>query len=351
METFASRFIEVDLHCLVLRFAHLRLGRAKALETLVRSIERDGQLTPVVAVTSADQKRVLIDGYLRVEALRRCGQDTVRVDVWPCDMPQALMAILAQAQQRPWQSIEEAHLIQELHAAFGYSQHDMARQIGRDVSWVNRRLALIALLPDDLQEAVRQEQVSTWAASRILLPLARANTDHAQRLLVHMGRHPLSTRDLHTWFQHYQRANRSTRTRMVDNPGLFLEALRAKHEAKQAKQLKQGPEGAWLKDLQVITTLLQRLRKQVATLFEPAQSVFDQRLLWTAFNDMMAELARLQLDLKRYDAYDPLRNPTSDPDPPQQTHPPASDQSSSSDLPGCGASSHPSARASVEPDG
>ena len=62
METFASRFIEVDLHCLVLRFAHLRLGRAKALETLVRSIERDGQLTPVVAVTEADQKRVLIDG-------------------------------------------------------------------------------------------------------------------------------------------------------------------------------------------------------------------------------------------------------------------------------------------------
>lgn len=323
METFASRFIEIDLHCLDLRFAHLRLGRAKTLETLVRSIERDGQRTPVVAVLEADHRWVLIDGYLRVAALRRCGQDTVRVDVWPCDLPQALIAILAQAQQRPWQSIEEAHLIQELHAAFGYSQHDIARQIGRDVSWVNRRLALIAALPDDLLEAVYQEQVSSWAASRILVPLARANTDHAQRLLEHMAHHPLSTRDLHTWFQHYQRANRSTRSRMVDNPGLFLESLQAHLEAKQARELQQGPEGAWLKDLKVITHLLKRLRKQVTTLFDPAQSVFDRRLLWTAFNDMMAELALLQADLKRYDAHDPVRNPTSDPDPAQQTHPPA----------------------------
>src|SRR5918994_5029415 len=111
MEPVTNRCIEVELHCLVPRFAHLRLARARALEALVHSIERDGQLTPVVAVAAPEHQWVLIDGYLRLEALRRCGHDTIQVDVWPGDVPQALIATLAQAQRRPWQSLEEAHLI------------------------------------------------------------------------------------------------------------------------------------------------------------------------------------------------------------------------------------------------
>lgn len=332
METVTNRFIEVDLHCLVPRFAHLRLARAKALETLVRSIERDGQLTPVVAVAAPDHQWVLIDGYLRLEAVRRCGYDTIRVDAWPGDLPQALLATLAQAQRRPWHSIEEAHLIQELHTTFGYSQHDIARQIGRDASWVNRRLALLAALPGNLIEAVRQEQVSTWAATRILVPLARANTDHAQRLLASIAHQPLSTRDLHTWFKHSQRANRITRLRMVDNPRLFLDAVQAKQDAQHAKALQSGPEGTWLKDLRMITHILSRLRQQVATLFDPTQRLVDRRFLLTAFHDMMAEATRLQAEMKRYSDDDSPRHATRDFDPASPTDPTARDQSAASGL-------------------
>jgi hypothetical protein len=56
METVTTRFIEVELHCLVPRFAHLRLARPKALDALVRSIEHDGQLTPVVAVAAPEHQ-------------------------------------------------------------------------------------------------------------------------------------------------------------------------------------------------------------------------------------------------------------------------------------------------------
>ena len=37
---------------------------------------------------------------------------------------------------------------------------------------------------------------------------------------------PLSTRDLGKWFEHYQKAKRSVRERMLDHPRLFLQALR-----------------------------------------------------------------------------------------------------------------------------
>jgi len=351
METVTHRFIEVDLHCLVPRFAHLRLARAKALEALVRSIERDGQLTPVVAVAAPEHQWVLIDGYLRLEALRRCGHDTIQVDVWPGDLPQALIATLIQSQRRPWHSIEEAHLIAELHTTLGYSQHDIVRQIGRDASWVNRRLALIAALPENLLEAVRQEHVSTWTATRILVPLARANTDHAQRLLAYIAHHPLSTRDLHTWFKHYQRANRITRVRMVDNPRLFLDAVQAQHDAQHANTLQSGPEGVWLKDLRMVTHILSRLRQQVATLFDPAQRLIDRRLLATAFNDMMAEATRLQTEIKGYNAYDSSHHTTSDFDPASPTDATSGDQSAASGLTRHGAPGESAAPSDLAPEG
>jgi len=351
METVTNRFIEVELHCLVPRFAHLRLARPKALDALVRSIEHDGQLTPVVAVAAPEHQWVLIDGYLRLEAIRRCGDDTIQVEVWPGDLPQALITILAQAQRRPGHSIEEAHLIEELHTTFGYSQHDMARQIGRDASWVNRRLALIAALPSDLLEAVRQEQVSTWAATRILVPLARANADHAGRLLAYIAHQPLSTRDLHTWFKHDQRAHRITRLRMVENPQLFLDAVQAKHDAQQAETLQAGPEGAWLKDLRMITHILSRLRQQVATLFDPAQRLVDRRLLSTAFNDMMAEATRLQIDLKRYSSDDSSRHATRDFDPTSPTDAAARDQSAASALARHGTPGDSAAQSEIAPEG
>ncbi|WP_456243453.1 hypothetical protein [Thiorhodovibrio winogradskyi] len=58
--------------------------------------------------------------------------------------------------------------------AEGASQHELAHAVGKDPSWVNRRLALLTQLGEPLQEAVRSGVLSSWAASRILAPLARA---------------------------------------------------------------------------------------------------------------------------------------------------------------------------------
>ena len=80
---------------------------------------------------------------------------------------------------------------------------------GRDVSWVSRRLDLLSGLPDAALAAVRGGKLSNWAANRVVMPLARANTEHADRLLTTLADAPLSTRELHCWFEHYQRAFRS----------------------------------------------------------------------------------------------------------------------------------------------
>ena len=179
---YSGKVEEVDLHRLDVPFAALRVRRQKAVQRLANSIQRSGQLTPVVVVSEA-KRLVLVDGYLRIEAVRRLHQDTAWVQILDCTVAQALVLTLSRLQARHWEAIEEAWLIRALITEHGLSQHELANQSGRDVSWVNRRLALVNELNDEGLEAVQNGVVSTWAASRILAPLARANTEHARTLI------------------------------------------------------------------------------------------------------------------------------------------------------------------------
>jgi transcriptional regulator with XRE-family HTH domain len=106
----------------------------------------------------------------------------------------------------------------------GLSQHEIAGRCGRDVSWVSRRLQLLSALPDAALVGVREGRLSSWAASRVVAPLARANAEHADRLLQALSGAPLSTRELRCWFEHYQGASRATRERLVSHPQLFVQA-------------------------------------------------------------------------------------------------------------------------------
>lgn len=219
----AAGVLTLDLHRLELRYASLRLPDLPAITRLARSIAADGQLVPCIVVAGEGQAFILVDGYRRIAALRSLGRDRAEVECWPVDLVHALLGVLARTHSRSFAPIEEAFLLRELISGASLSQHEVARRCGRDVSWVNRRLQLLGGLSDALLEAVRQGRVSTWAAVRILGPLARANSAHAERLLATLRQTPLSTRQLANWFAQYQRAARPVRERMVESPKLLLE--------------------------------------------------------------------------------------------------------------------------------
>ena len=69
---------------------------------------------------------------------------------------------LARGQSRRLAAIEEALLVRELVQGLGLSQHEVARRGGRDVSWVSRRLQLLAELPDAIVAAVIEGRLSSW---------------------------------------------------------------------------------------------------------------------------------------------------------------------------------------------
>ena len=304
-----SQCLDLDLHRLELRFAGSRLLEPRAVARIAHSIERCGQIVPCVVVAvpggaggELDQL-VLIDGYRRVAALRRLGRDTASVERWTCNVTDALLGLLARTQNRPFASIEEALLIRELIQGLGLSQHDVARRCGRDVSWVSRRLQLLSGLPDAALTAVRDGTLSSWAASRIVVPLARANAEHADQLLTALADAPLSTRELHCWFEHYQRAFRNARDHMVSRPRLFLDALRETGEQRAGQRLRDGPEDECAADLRSIEAILARLRKRVAALRPlPPMLIGAVPRLRTAVDALVNEI-------QREGAHDPDRDP------------------------------------------
>jgi ParB/RepB/Spo0J family partition protein len=302
-----SQRLDLDLHRLELRFASSRLVEPRAVARIAHSIERCGQVVPciVVAVSGrADgEPLVLIDGYRRVAALRRLGRDTASVEQWTCDLTDALLGLLARTQNRPFASIEEALLIRELVQDQGLSQHDLARRCGRDVSWVSRRLQLLSGLPDAALTAIRNGRLSSWSASRIVVPLARANAEHADQLLTALADAPLSTRELRCWFEHYQKAFHSARDHMVNRPRLFIDALRETGEQRVGERLRDGPEGECAADLRSIEAILARLRKRVAALRPlPPMLIGAVPRLRTAVDALLNEI-------QRDGAHDPDRDP------------------------------------------
>jgi ParB family transcriptional regulator, chromosome partitioning protein len=262
---------ELDLHRLELRFDATRVAEPQAVQRIAVSLERCGQLVPCVVVNdprteTGEERLVLIDGYRRVAALRLLGRDTVSIECWACDLTTALIILLTRRQDRAFAVIEQALVLRELLRGQGISQHELARRCGHDVSWVNRRLQLLQGLPDSVLATVCAGRLSSWAASRLLVPLARANIDHAERLLQALARQPLSTRELRRWFEHYQTASHATRERMVRHPGLLLQALQERDAVKSGEQLRDGPEGACADDLRRIEALIARLRRRLPCL-------------------------------------------------------------------------------------
>jgi ParB/RepB/Spo0J family partition protein len=304
-----SQRLEVDLDRLELRFTGSRLVEPRAVARIAHSIERCGQIVPCVVVAAPSgsgaggERLVLIDGYRRVAALRRLGRDIASVERWACDVTDALLGLLARTQDRPLASIEEALLIRELMQDLGLSRHDLARRCGRDVSWVSRRLQLLSGLPDAALTAVRGGKLSSWSANRVVVPLARANAEHADRLLATLADAPLSTRELNDWFEHYQKASRGSRDRMVSHPRLFLDVLRENVEQRASLRLRDGPEGECAADLRCIEAVLARLRKRVAAL-RPLPLT-----LVAAVPRLRAAIDALVNEIRREGAHDPDRDP------------------------------------------
>ena len=211
----------------------------------------------------------IIDGERRFLALHLCEIDTVLVETWNCDVATGLLRVLARESNRKREPLEEAGLIQEL-IDLGISKTEIAQRLGRSASWVSRRLKLLEGINLEWWQGLREGWLKPWALDRVVMPLARANEKHAAQLAAALKAEPLSTRELTTWFAHYEKAPKSKREKMAGAPHLYLAALDSMEKDEKAKQLADGLEGQCLKDVAVLLSVSRRLAKNVPSLLVQA---------------------------------------------------------------------------------
>ncbi len=279
------RIKPIEIVHLNLSYSHIRVQNPKAVIRMADALANYGQVMPILVAPAQLPKYTLIDGYLRVAAARRLGKDTLLAHIFNGDEKQALCHVLIKAGERKWDIFEQAGLIQELHRRHELSQREIARLLGKDQSWVSRRLTLLESLPEPVINSVKRGNISSWAASRVLTPMARANADHAKRLAERLMEHPFSTRQLFIFFKHYQRSNRKVRENMIDEPLLFVKATEAGKDLREGRQLAQGPEGKFRKELCIICHMVNRLIRAADDVIYAGQSNLDRRSLLTAFNE------------------------------------------------------------------
>jgi len=218
--------MELEFHQIALRHGALRIREADRRRRLYASLAEFGQQVPVVVVP-ADDGFVLIDGYLRVEALRRLGRDAVAATAWPLGEVEALLEHHHLSAAQGGSVLEEGWLAAYLHREQGLTLEELTRRFCRSKSWVSRRLGLVSDLAAEVQASVRAGVIAPQAAMKSLLPLARANADHCRRLVAAIGDARVSVREVGALYAGYRRADAAGRERLLDDPRLYLKALAA----------------------------------------------------------------------------------------------------------------------------
>jgi hypothetical protein len=164
----AAEIRQVSLESLDERYRRYRLEDRSAERAMRRSLERYGQISPIV-VCMLLERPVVVDGFKRLSGARSLkGFSTLAARVLEVDEAGAKAAIytLNHVGRQP-QELEEAWIVHALVREDGLSQVEAAALLGRHKSWVNRRLAMWERLAEPAKEELRLGLLSPSMARQL----------------------------------------------------------------------------------------------------------------------------------------------------------------------------------------
>lgn len=255
--------MQIEIKQIEQRYGALRIVEPSRQARLMAALAEQGQHSPVLVIAAGDDRYVLIDGYARLGALERLGHDVV--DGLVLGMEEAAALVFAHlAAARRGSVLEEAWLLRELVEGHGKTQPWLATQLGRTVSWVSRRLALVRLLPPSVHEAVRLGRIAAHAAMKSLVPLARANSKDCVRLIERLGNEPVSVRQLECLYRAWRGADEQGRERIIEQPRLYLKAAaEVETAAPPVGTHGEPPAIALLKDIGIVSAVCRRAYRRL----------------------------------------------------------------------------------------
>lgn len=219
-----------------LRYRHLRVRDELYIQKLSQSLLQIGQQTPVIVVQSAENY-ILIDGYQRVFALRLLGRDRVTAVLHERSESDCLLFSYGLEHNRKRSALEEGWLLCELLERFNLTQGELCQRLGRNGSWLSRRIGLVKALPEAAQELVRKGKLCAYGAMKYLVPLARANKRDCEQLAIQLSSSRYSSRALEKLYKGWKCSAAEERRKIVENPAMFLATMSDKFDSSAASRL------------------------------------------------------------------------------------------------------------------
>jgi ParB family transcriptional regulator, chromosome partitioning protein len=251
--------MQLEFHQLDRRWEHLRVRQPRLQRRLLASLAESGQQTPIVVVLAADNRDryLVIDGHKRIAALQQLGRDTVEATVWAMSDAEALLLDRSLRFSPQESALEQGWLLSEMEQRFGYSLDELARRFDRSVSWVSRRLALVELLPETIQQQVREGAMAAQVAMKYLVPIARVSGDDCARMAAAFVEHRCDTRQAGQLYAAWRDGSRVIRERILAEPELFLKTQRQPPAVRPAA-------AALERELEMAVAILRRAGRRLA---------------------------------------------------------------------------------------
>jgi ParB/RepB/Spo0J family partition protein len=220
--------MQLEFHQLDRRWEHLRVREPQRQRRLLASLADIGQQTPIVVIVSPEdrQRYLVIDGYKRIAALQQLGRDTVEATVWAMSEAEAVLLSRSLRFGPPESALEQGWLLAEMERRFGYSLDELGRRFDRSASWVSRRLALVELLPEEIQQQIREGKIAAQVAMRYLAPVARVDAEHCQRMAAAFIAHGCGSREAGQLYTAWRKGTGAARERILAEPELFWKTQR-----------------------------------------------------------------------------------------------------------------------------
>jgi ParB/RepB/Spo0J family partition protein len=280
--------MQLEFHQLDRRWEHLRVREPHRQRRLLASLAESGQQTPIVVVVSQDnhERYLVIDGHKRVVALEQLSRDTVEATVWAMNEAEALLLSRSLRSGPQESALEEGWLLAELEQRFDYSLDELARRFDRSASWVSRRLALVELLPEAIQQQVREGKLGGQVAMKYLVPVARVDADDCARMAAAFVAHHCDTRQAGQLYAAWRKGTRVARERILAEPELFLKTQRQPTATKPAavEQVE--------RELEMVVAILHRASRRLAAAL-PEMTAAQQEQTQGQIENARRELARM----------------------------------------------------------
>lgn len=252
--------MQLEFHQLDRRWEHLRVHEPHQQRRLLASLAECGQQIPIVVVADGDHggRYVVIDGYKRIAALQQLGRDTVEATVWSMSEADALLLDRSLRLSRHETALEQGWLLSEMERRFRYSLEELARRFDRSVSWVSRRLALVELLPEAIQQQVREGRIAAQVAMKYLVPVARVSLEQCAMMAAAFVECRFDSRQAGQLYRAWREGTRVVRARLLAEPALFLKTQQQPEpEAKSAA-------GQLRRDLEIAAAVLLRASRRLS---------------------------------------------------------------------------------------